>query len=382
MKYYVIAGEASGDLHGANLLRELKQIDPQAEFRLWGGDKMKEATQTELVKHYSTYDYMGIVEVVKHAKTITHNLRHCKQDIAEYAPDAIVFIDFPGFNLRIAPYAKSLGIRTFFYISPTVWAWKESRVKTIKATIDHMFVELPFVKTFYESRHAYKVDFVGHPLLDAIAAYTPTYSLEDFITHHELPPKPIIAVIPGSREYEIRENLTLMQEFSETYSEYQFVVAGMSRFSLEFYKSFITTSNISVVFDSTYDLLSVAHASITVCGSATLETALFNVPQVIVYRTNPITFYLGKLLVRLSYLGLPNIIMNKEIVPELLQSDVSAASLDAALTKVVHDSAYRTNIAKSYSELRNELGNEGAAVRTAKLIYSYMRAQTKKNIPL
>lgn len=374
MKYYVIAGEASGDLHGANVLREIAQNDTEAQFRLWGGERMSNAVQTPLVKHFKTYDHMGIVEVIKHLRTILKNIAFCKQDIADYKPDAILFIDFPGFNLRIAPFAKSLGIKTFYYISPTVWAWKESRVKIIQASVDHMFVELPFVKTFYESRHNYYVDFVGHPLLDSIHAFTSAYSYQEFIETFALPQKPIIAVMPGSREYEIRENLLTMQAISHNFSEYEFVIAGMSRFSKEFYQKYITAPNVSLVFDATYELLSKADAAIVVSGTATLETALFGVPEVIVYKTSPVTFYIAKMFVHLNYLGLPNLIMNTKIVPELLQHDMNSKNLQTALNDILHNPITRDEIAENYAKLREKLGNVGAAKRTADLIMTYLQA--------
>lgn len=372
MNYYIIAGEASGDLHGANLITALRQSDENATFRLWGGDLMAKAADTELVKHYRTYDYMGIMEVVKHARLILNNIKFCKQDIAEHKPDAIIFVDFPGFNLKIAPFAKSIGIPTFFYISPTVWAWKESRVKTIKKNIDHMFVELPFVKTFYETRHNYHVDFVGHPLLDSIAQFKEKYSLESFKKANHIPDKKIVAVLPGSREYEIRENLKTMQSISEKYTDYQFVVAGMSRFSLDFYQKYITAQNISVVFNQTYELLKKAEAAIVVSGSATLETAILNVPEIIVYQTSPITFYLGKLFVKLNFLGLPNLIMEHQIVPELLQSDMTPKKLSEALDSILFNPQFRNDILDNYAQLRNKLGNEGASQRVAAHIKSYL----------
>ena len=373
MNYYIIAGEASGDLHGANLITALRQSDENATFRLWGGDLMAKAADTELVKHYRTYDYMGIMEVVKHARLILNNISFCKQDIAEHKPDAIIFVDFPGFNLKIAPFAKSLGIPTFFYISPTVWAWKENRVKTIKKNIDHMFVELPFVKTFYETRHNYHVDFVGHPLLDSIAQFKEKYSLESFKKANHIPDKKIVAVLPGSREYEIRENLRTMQSISEKYTDYQFVVAGMSRFSLDFYQKYITAQNISVVFNQTYELLKKSEAAIVVSGSATLETAILNVPEIIVYQTSPITFYLGKLFVKLNFLGLPNLIMEHQIVPELLQSDMTPKKLSEALDSILFNPQFRNDILDNYAQLRNKLGNEGASQRVAAHIKTYLK---------
>jgi len=372
MKYYIIAGEASGDLHGSHLITQIKKNDSQSEFRIWGGDLMSAAANTPLLKHYNTYDYMGIVEVIKHLRIILKNISFCKQDIAEYKPDAIIFIDFPGFNLKIAPFAKKMGIKTFFYISPTVWAWKENRVKEIKATIDHMFVELPFVKKFYETRHNYYVDFVGHPLLDSIGAFYEKFTETEFKHIHSIPNKQIIAVLPGSREYEIRENLKTMQAISEEFSQYQFVIAGMSRFSVDFYKKYITASNVSIVFDQTYELLKKSVGAIVVCGSATLETALLQIPEVIVYKTNPITFYIGKLIVKLKYLGLPNLIMDKEIVPELLQSDMNPSNLRIALKSILTDDNTKKEIQASYIELASKLGNIGAAERTADLIKKYL----------
>lgn len=373
MNYYLIAGEASGDLHGANLIKELRIADANATFRIWGGDLMSQAAETDLVKHYRTYDYMGIVEVVKHARLILNNIQFCKEDIVSHKPDAIIFIDFPGFNLKIAPFAKQLGIPTFFYISPTVWAWKENRVKTIKKNVDHMFVELPFVKKFYETRHNYHVDFVGHPLLDSIAQFKEKHTLESFKIANNLPDKKLIAVLPGSREYEIRENLKTMQSISERYTDYQFVVAGMSRFSASFYNKYITAKNISVIFDQTYELLKKSDAAIVVSGSATLETAILNVPEIIVYQTSPFTFYLGKLFVKLENLGLPNLIMEHQIVPELLQSDMTSKNLASSLDSILYDEKFRQDILDNYAELRNRLGNEGAARRVANHIQNYLK---------
>ncbi|MDA3882234.1 MAG: lipid-A-disaccharide synthase [Bacteroidales bacterium] len=371
MKYYLIAGEASGDMHGARLISQITQHDPNAEFRLWGGEKMSTAANTTVVKHYKDYDHMGIAEVLKHARKILRNIAFCKQDLVDNKPDAIIFIDFPGFNLKIAPFAKSLGIKTFFYISPTIWAWKEGRVKKIKKYIDHMFVELPFIKDVY-AKHNYKVDFVGHPLLDSIHDFTERETYESFISKNSLPEKKIIAVLPGSREYEIRENLRTMQEISEDFHNYEFVIAGMSRFTKAFYEKFITAHNVSIVFDQTYELLTKSEAAIVVSGTATLETALFNIPEVIVFQTSPFTFYLAKSFVKLSFLGLPNIIMNRAIVPELLQKDMNAKNLHSALTKILFDTSYKNEIAQSYAKLQEKLGNDGTAHRTAQLIHRYL----------
>lgn len=375
MKYYVIAGEASGDLHGANLITEIKNCDSSAEFRMWGGDKMAAAAGIPVVKHYSTYDYMGFLEVFIHLRTITKNIAFCKKDIAAYKPDAIIFVDFPGFNLRIAPFAKKLRIQTFFYISPTVWAWKESRVKHIKAYIDHMFVILPFEKEFYKTRHNYAVDFVGHPLLDSLSQFTEKFTKKDFCKQYSLSNKHIIAVLPGSRKYEIQENLKIMQEISGDFPDYQFVVAGMSRFSKDFYSACITTKNVSLVFDQTYEILCKSDAAIVVSGTATLETALLRVPQVIVYKTSFITYTIGKMLVKLSHVGLPNIIMGRGIVPELLQEDVTTDAVRYHLSQILHNSEVKDEILQSYSDLALLLGKGGASKTTATLICSYLSVE-------
>jgi len=373
LKYYLIAGEASGDLHGANLLKEMKKNDPNAEFRYWGGDLMEEQGGT-LIRHYKNHNFMGFVEVVKNLKTIFGNIKFCKEDIKQYAPDAIIFIDFPGFNLRIVEYAKSLGIKTFYYISPTVWAWKENRAKTIKKYVDHMFVVLPFVKDFYKNRHDYNVDYVGHPLVDSINQSPLTCNLEQFIEKNALPNKKIIAVLPGSRGHEISENLQVMQEFAEEYTEHQFVIAGMSVFSRDYYEQRITAKNVSVVFDQTYDVVRLAEAAIVVSGSATLETAIIGTPEMLVYKTNPITYVVGRIAVgrRLKFLGLPNLIMDKMIIPEFLQGDMTAKNINKKLKELLFDSTVRNKMIEDFKSLHQVLGGGGASKNVAELIHRYM----------
>lgn len=372
MKYYLIAGEASGDLHGSNLMRELLLQDHAAEFRFWGGDRMQ-AVGGFMVRHYKDHDHMGIVEVIKHLPKILNNIKSCKRDIAEWKPDAVIFVDFPGFNLRIVPYVKQLGIKTFYYISPTVWAWKESRVKIFQKYVDRLFVELPFVKDFYEKRYGYEVDFVGHPLLDSIAQRPCSTTLDEFIHANHLPRKPIIALLPGSRPAEIRENLKTMQHVAQQFGDYEFVIGAMSRFSADFYRKYIHSPNVSLVFDQTYDLLHHAQAAVVVSGSATLETAIIGTPMIIVYQTSPVTFYIGKLFVKLNHLGLPNIIMDREIAPEFLQKDMTPRNISKSLDGLLHNSQIRGKILNDYALLRERLGNEGASRRTAELIWKYIR---------
>lgn len=371
MKYYLIAGEASGDMHGSNLMKEIKKNDPNAEFRFWGGDLMKAEGGT-LVRHYKDHDFMGVVEVVKHLRTIFKNIKFCKLDLSENKPDAIIFVDFPGFNLKIVKHAKELGIKTFFYISPTVWAWKEGRVKLIKKYVDHLFCIFPFEKKFYKDRHNHDVDFVGHPLLDSIVNNNKPITQETFITENNLPNKNIIAILPGSRTSEIRENLKTMQEIIPEFPEYHFVIAGMSHFDEAFYRQFITNKNISVLFNKTYPILQVAKASVVVCGTASLEAALIRCPEVIVFKTNPITFLIGKMLVKLNYLGLPNIIMDKEVVPEYLQEQMNSKNIAKSLHKMLSDETYKQQIADNYEELSQTLGKGGASKQTAALISQYL----------
>jgi len=371
MKYYLIAGEASGDMYGSNLMKEIKKNDQSAEFRYWGGDMMKAEGGT-LVRHYKDHDFMGIVEVLKHLRTIFKNIAFCKQDISDHKPDAIIFIDFPGFNLKIVKHAKELGIKTFYYISPTVWAWKENRVEIIKKYVDHLFCIFPFEKKFYKERHNHDVDFVGHPLLDSIIANTKAISKQDFIIENKLPNKKMIAILPGSRRSEIRENLKTMQELIPDFPDYHFVIAGMSHFDEAFYRQFITNENISVLFNKTYPILQASEAAIVVCGTATLETALLKCPQIIVFKTNPITFLIGKILVKLNYLGLPNIIMNREIVPEYLQKQMNSKTISHSLQNIVNNKMVNSQIALDYEELAQTLGSGGASKQTAWHIHNYL----------
>lgn len=372
MKYYLVAGEASGDLHGSNLMKEIKTHDPQAEFRFWGGDLMKAQGGT-LVRHYKDHDFMGIIEVVKHLPTILNNISSCKKDIASYKPDAVIFVDFPGFNLQLVSFVKKLGIKTFYYISPTIWAWKESRANIVKKYVDHMFCIFPFEKDFYKTRHNHDVDFVGHPLLDSIYSNNSFVNFSDFRKQHNLPAdKEIIAILPGSRTAEVRENLKIMQAVTMHYPNYQFVIAGMNHFEKSFYEQYITNSNITVLFNMTYQILHVATAAIVVSGSATLETAIIGTPQIIVYKTNPITFWIGKNLVKLKFIGLPNIIMDRAIVPEILQENMTPAAIRDVLDKILYDKKYRQKNMDDYKELAVKLGGPGASKRTATLINRYM----------
>jgi len=370
MKYYLIAGEASGDLHGANLMRALAEIDPQAQFRFWGGDRM-EAVGGKLIKHYRDLAFMGFWEVVTNLRTILRNIDLCKGDITAYQPDALIFIDYPGFNMRIAKWAKQQGIPTHYYISPQIWAWKENRIKAIRRDVDAMYVILPFEKDFYEGKHQYPVHFVGHPLLDAIAARREV-SMEVFKRENGLDERPIIALLPGSRKQEIAKMLSVMLSVVGSYHPYQFVIAGAPSLGYDFYRQFIREENVHFVSGKTYDLLSHAHAALVTSGTATLETALFRVPEVVCYRGNWISYQIAKRVISLKYISLVNLIMDAPVVTELIQGDLNTRNLKVELDKLL-DPAYREKLQRDYQALRERLGNEGASRRTAQAIYNSLQ---------
>ena len=370
MKYYLIAGEASGDLHGANLMRALAEIDPQAQFRFWGGDRM-EAVGGKLIKHYRDLAFMGFWEVVTNLRTILRNIDLCKGDITAYQPDALIFIDYPGFNMRIAKWAKRQGIPTHYYISPQIWAWKENRIKAIRRDVDAMYVILPFEKDFYEGKHQYPVHFVGHPLLDAIAARREV-SMEVFKRENGLDERPIIALLPGSRKQEIAKMLSVMLSVVGSYHPYQFVIAGAPSLGYDFYRQFIKEENVHFVSGKTYDLRSHAHAALVTSGTATLETALFRVPEVVCYRGNWISYQIAKRVISLKYISLVNLIMDAPVVTELIQGDLNTRNLKVELDKLL-DPAYRDKLQRDYQALRERLGNEGASRRTAQAIYNSLQ---------
>ena len=370
MKYYLIAGEASGDLHGANLMQALQQIDPKAEFRFWGGDRM-EAVGGKLIKHYRDLAFMGFWEVVTNLRTILRNIDFCKRDIIQFQPDAIIFIDYPGFNMRIAKWAKQQGIPTHYYISPQIWAWKENRIKAIKRDVDAMYVILPFEKDFYEEKHQYPVHFVGHPLLDAIAARKEV-SEEVFKRENGLDERPIIALLPGSRKQEIAKMLSVMLSVVESYHQYQFVIAGAPSLGYDFYKQFIKEENVHFVSGKTYDLLAHSYAALVTSGTATLETALLNVPEVVCYRGNWISYQIAKRVISLKYISLVNLIMDAPVVTELIQGALNTRNLKVELNKLLN-ADYREKLLKDYEALREKLGNEGASERTAQAIYDSLQ---------
>ena len=368
MKYYIIAGEASGDLHGSNLMKALLEKDVNAEFRFWGGDLM-ESIGGILVKHYKDLAFMGFIEVIMNLRTIAKNLSFCKKDIEAFNPDHIIFIDYPGFNLRIAKWAKQKGYSTQYYISPQIWAWKENRINAIKRDVNRMFVILPFEKDFYEKKHGYPVEFVGHPLIDAISERQQVDEYQ-FRVDHELSDKPIIALLPGSRKQEIRKMLSVMLALVDDFDNYQFVIAGAPGQDLQFYEDFIKGKSVHFISNKTYDLLSVSYAALVTSGTATLETALFKVPQVVCYKGNWLSYQIGKRLVKhIKYISLVNLIMDKEVVTELIQNDFQVKNLKSELTRILDDYE-RTKFFIDYYELEKKLGGKGASDKVAELICS------------
>lgn len=367
MKYYIIAGEASGDLHGSNLIKALNNEDPKAEIRCWGGDLMQQAGGI-LVKHYKEMAFMGFIEVVTNLNAIFKNIAACKEDISAYTPDMIVFIDYSGFNLRIAQWAKEQGFKTNYYISPQLWASRAGRIKKIKRDIDAMHVILPFEKSFYQ-KHDYPVNFVGHPLLDAIAnrpevnqpVFRETYGLH--------PTKPIIALLPGSRKQEVQKMLSVMLSLSADFLEYEFVIAGAPSLDTAFYDPFISDKNVKIIPNKTYDLLAIAHAALVTSGTATLETALFKVPQVVCYKANWLSYQIAKRIITLDYISLVNLIMQKEVVTELIQNNLTKKRLSTALTAILSGKS-RTTQLEEYQALIEKLGGTGASAKTAALIYA------------
>lgn len=368
MKYYIIAGEASGDLHGSNLIKEIQKLDADANIRCWGGDQM-EATGVTLVKHYKDLAFMGFAEVLKNLPAILKNIKFCKNDISSFNPDVVIFIDYPGFNLRLAKWAKENKYKTVFYISPQVWAWKESRVKNIKKHIDKMLVILPFEKDFYKKWN-YEVEYVGHPLADVI---------ENFRKNHPeiTTSQNTIALLPGSRKQEIKAKLPVMLDASKNFPDYQFIIAKAPSIDDSFYDVFIKDhKNVKTISNNTYSLLMSATAALVTSGTATLETALFGVPEIVCYRASNISYQIAKRLVKLKYICLVNLIMDKEVVKELIQNDLTPEKITSELKKILFDSAIKEKIQKDYQQLKELLSEGGNASKNAAESIYYFVAKT------
>ncbi len=369
MKYYIIAGEASGDLHASNLIKEIRSFDKMAKFRAWGGDLMEQQGAT-IVKRYRDLAFMGFLEVALNIRTILANLSFCKRDIVEYQPDALILVDYPGFNLRIAKFAHKKNIKTIYYISPQVWAWKKGRVKTIKHVVDQLIVILPFEKEFYR-QYGVQPTFVGHPLLDAIEN---TLTNPDFLEKNNLDLRPIIALLPGSRQQEIGRMLAIMLKIIDNFPDYQFVVAAAPSVEISMFRQVIGNKDVKWVQGQTYALLQHAAAALVTSGTATLETALFEVPQVVCYKGSQISYEIARRLVDIRFISLVNLIMEQEVVKELIQSDLTPDNLTYELKNLLDDPLVKENMQKNYRLLKEKLGGKGASQRAAQSISNFLKA--------
>lgn len=363
MKYYLIAGEASGDMHGANLMKELKQMDADVQFRFCGGEKMS-GVGGERFYHYKEHNYMGFYEVAKHLRKIMNYLKIVKEDIKAYQPDILILIDYPGFNLRIAEFAKGAGFPVHYYISPQLWAWKEGRIKKVKAYIDQLYCIIPFEKEFY-AKHDYQVNYVGNPLLDEIEHFEPEPIPEID------PSKKVIALLPGSREMELNNMLELMLSVVDQFPDLQPIIAGVPSLGKETYDKY-TKGKVPVVYGRTYDLLQASHVAIVASGTATLETALFNVPQVVCYKSSKVTYLLAKTFVegKIDYISLVNLILNRQSIPEIIQHELTKERLIDELNEIYKGPA-RDKQLQDYEELRGLLGKGGASKKVAEGIYRH-----------
>lgn len=372
MKYYIISGEPSGDLHASNLMKELLKLDATIEFDFWGGDLMAAVAKKQPLKHIKDLAFMGFVEVAKNIRTIFKNIAFCKQSILKAKPDVLILVDYPGFNLRIADWAKQQGIKVLYYISPTIWAWKENRVEIVKRSVDKMFVILPFEVDVYKKLNC-EVEYVGHPLLDAIEQEKESLpNLSQFVEQNKLDERPIIAILPGSRKQEIEKMFSVMLDVVPQFNNYQFVIAGTTNLPKEFYQPALD-KHIKVVFNQTYALLNNAFAGIIKSGTSTLEAALFRVPQVVCYKGGALSFKIAKMVVgdRVKYISLPNLIMDKPIVKELIQEEFSVKNIQDELNLILTDDKRNTMLAQ-YDELINLLGGSGTSKKIAHLMHQYI----------
>lgn len=373
MRYYIITGEASGDLHASNLMKAIRINDPDPTFRCWGGDLMA-AQGGVIVKHYRDLAFMGFAEVVKHLPEILNNLKFCKKDIHSFRPDAIILVDYPGFNLRVAKFAHEAGLKVFYYISPQVWAWKASRVHAIRKTVNRMFVILPFEKAFY-AKYGIDVEYVGHPLLDVIPGRQ-TVDRAAFLGENGLEDKPLVALLPGSRRMEVGKMLKQMISIAGNFPGHQFVVAGAPSLEPDFYQSQLKDSGVRFVCNQTYPLLQLSSAALVTSGTATLETALWNVPQVVCYKGNWLSFQIAKSLVKIPFISLVNLISGKPVVTELIQDQLTPANLAQELKRLLAPGPDREMMLTDYEHLKTLLGGPGASARTAGLLADYLRVSS------
>lgn len=379
MKYYLIVGEASGDLHASNLMRALQHEDPQAEFRFFGGDLMKAVGGT-CVKHYRELAYMGFIPVLLHLRTIFRNMDFCKKDVEAWQTDVLILVDYPGFNLKIAEYIKRhTQIPVYYYISPKIWAWKEYRIKNIKRDVDELFSILPFEVDFFK-KHQYPIHYVGNPCVDAVDDFRKKgqETFSEFVTANGLEDKPIIALLAGSRRQEIKDNLTRMIEAARSFPQYQFVVAGAPGIEPDFYKRYIDSST-KIVFGQTYRLLQQAEAALVTSGTATLETALFRVPQVVCYyiSAGKLVSFLRRHILKVKYISLVNLIADREVVTELVADGMTVSNIKKELAKIISGGNGRSRMLSEYDRLIGILGEPGASERAAAQITALLKARRK-----
>ena len=373
MKYYIIAGEASGDLHASNLIAEIKKKDKKAEFRGCGGDLMK-AQGVDLLKHYRTMAYMGFVEVAVNLRKVLGNIAQCKKDILEYQPDAVILVDYPGFNFRIADFAHDKGFKVLYYISPQLWAWKRRRVKKVKRSVDKMLVILPFEEEFYK-QYGVDVTYVGNPLLDELAKFG-TANRSIFLRRNSLGEKrEIIALLPGSRYQEVKRVLPVMLKAASHFPDYQFVVAGVSSLDKSLYKKILGNSDVFLIENQTYELLQNSSAAVVTSGTATLETALLTVPEVVCYKATGFSFFLAKWMIKVKFISLVNLVMGKEVVKELIQGEMTEANIVKELDLLLHNGKRQRQLLEDYEELKGRLGNAGASEKAAEVIIDAMKTR-------
>jgi len=372
MKFYLIAGERSGDLHGGNLIKALLNNEPDSHFRGFGGDYMQEAGM-EIVVHYRELAFMGFAEVLANLSTISKKIKQCKADILSFKPDVIVLIDYAGFNMRIAKFARLQGIKVFWYISPKVWAWNQSRALKLKASVDRMFVILPFEKDFFK-KYDWEVDYVGNPVLDAIKAHQGD---QNFLIKHNLSQHiPLVALLPGSRKQELVRIIPLMASVASNFPQLQFGLATVSNLSAELYSPMKSLANVHCIDGATYDLLSNAQAAIVTSGTATLETALFKVPQIVVYRTSPISYSIAKMLIKVPFISLVNLVAQRAVVKELIQQEASDEKVSKELMQIMNDGDYRNSILKGYNDILHILDTGSASENAARLMVAYLRVSS------
>ena len=379
MKYFLLAGEPSGDLHGANLIEGLKKADPEAEFRFWGGDRMAEAGGTaNLLKHYRETSFFGIVQVLKNLRTIKRQMRECRAEVAAFAPDVLILVDYPGFNMKMARWAKEHGIRTYYYIAPKVWAWREWRVEAIRRYVDRLFIIFPFERDYFP-RKGIEPIFEGNPLVDALEARRAELpTAEEFRRRHGFDERPIVALVAGSRRGEIRDNLPLMARLAERFPDRQFVVTGVPWLEKSLYDRYMVGSPLRYVCDETYETLHAAEAAVVTSGTATLETALLGIPEVVVYRTLWFQVKLQPYVLKCPWVSLVNLNLGREAVAEIIQSDLSVERAERELRAIIAGGAKRDRMLRDFDELRTTIGGPGASDRFARRMVEELRKEKLK----